>query len=132
MSSGITGDFDELAAMIAHFDGLKHAVERALVVAAPEIQAKARSLYAAQQAADGTPWKINKNKKVPSLERPAALVTFEADGKTLVGRGEDVLQYHQDGNEKLPRRAVFPEDGDIPDTFAPILGAALKDEIEFP
>lgn len=132
MSTGISGDFAELDALIEHFDGLGGAVERALAVAAPQIQAKAREFYAGQKGADGTVWKTNKNGRLPSLERPAALVTFEADGKTLVGRGEAVLQYHQDGNEKLPRRAVFPDDGDIPDTFVPILGAALKEEIEFP
>lgn len=130
--SGITGDLAELDALIEHFDGLDGAVERALAVAAPQVQAVARALYAGQKGADGTVWKTNKNGRLPSLERPAALVTFEADGKTLMGRGEDVLQYHQDGNEKLPRRAVFPENGDIPDTFATILGAAIKSEIEFP
>ena len=132
MSTGITGGFDELDAMIAHLVGLDGAVERALAVAAPQIQTAARAGYAAQKGPDGTVWKTNKNGRLPSLERPAALVTFEADGKTLVGRGEDVLQYHQDGNEKLPRRAVFPEAGDIPEPFAVIIGAAINDEIEFP
>jgi hypothetical protein len=129
MSAGITGDWGELDAAIAHLDGLSGAVERAAAEAAPKIQALARAGYAAQQGADGTTWKRNKDGTYPSLARPAALVTFEADGKALVGRGEDVLQYHQDGNEKLPRRAVFPEDGDVPEPFAAELNAALAQEI---
>lgn len=131
MSGGITGDFVELDAMIAHLDdiGAGGALERALATAAPKIQALARTGYAAQQGPDGTAWKRNKDGSFPSLARPAALVTFEADGNTLVGRGEHVLQYHQDGNEKLPRRAVFPEDGDIPEPFATVINAELTREI---
>lgn len=131
MSGGITGDFAELDAAIAHLERLSHgAVERAAAEAAPLIQARARALFASQQGADGTPWTPNKNGKLPSLERPAALVTFEAEGKSLIGRGEAVLQYHIDGNEKLPVRSVFPEPGDVPDTFAQDLDAAMTREIE--
>ena len=128
--SSITGKgLKELDALIAHLGGLGGAVHRALRVAAPKIQAKCRAGYAKNVGPDGMKWKRNVDGTYPSLSRPAALVTFEADGDSLVGRGEDVLQYHQDGNDRLPRRAVFPEDGTLPASWEPILEAAFRKEV---
>lgn len=127
--SGITGDFAELHELAARFGSAGGAPERALAAAAPKIQKLARANYAAQQGPDGTPWKRNKDGTYPSLARPAALVTFEAEGATLVGRGEDVLQYHQEGNEKLPRRPVFPERGTMPATWTAIIEGELRAEL---
>ena len=127
--SGITGDFGELDELADRLRSAGEAPSRALAVAAPKIQAAARANYATQRGPDGAPWKINKNGKLPSLERPAALVTWSAENATLVGRAEDVLQYHQDGNEKLPRRPVFPEPGTLPDTWKAIVEGALRVEL---
>lgn len=128
--SGITGDFGELDAVIAQMAGLQKVTERAAQTAAPKIQALCRSLYASQKGPDGTPWKPNKDGSFPSLARPAANVTFTASGSSIVGEAEEVLAYHQRGNEKLPKRPVFPEPGTIPANWLPILDAALREELE--
>ena len=128
--SGIKGDFAELARLVRFLGTVGEAPARALAQAAPKIQAKARAGYAAQKGPDGARWKRNKDGTYPSLARPAALITFEAEGTSLVGRGEDVLKYHQEGNEKLPKRPVFPEPGTIPANWQPILDAALREELE--
>ncbi|MFS8070778.1 MAG: hypothetical protein ACMG6S_30800 [Byssovorax sp.] len=127
--SGITGDLAELTRLVRFLETVGEAPARALAKAAPKIQAKARAGYAAQKGPDGARWKRNKDGTYPSLQRPAALVTFEAEGTTLVGRGEDVLQYHQEGNERLPRRAVFPEPGTLPPAWVDIVDGKLRAEL---
>ena len=131
--SGITGDgLEELEDMIARYDAAGTAVTRALRAAAPKIQAQCRTGYAENRGPDGVKWKPNKDGTYPSLSRPAALVTFTGEGDSIVGEGEDVLKYHQEGNEKLPRRPVFPEQGTIPASWEPIIEDALRVELGDP
>lgn len=127
--SGIKGDSAALAKLVRFLGTVAEAPVRALAKAAPKIQAKARAGYAAQKGPDGARWKRNKDGTYPSLARPAALITFEAEGTTLVGRGEDVLKYHQEGNEKLPRRAPFPEPGVMPEPWIEIVDGKLRAEL---
>lgn len=127
--SGITGDFAQLDAIIAKYGAMGSAVTRALVVAAPKIQAQARANYASNKGPDGAPWAKNKDGTYPSLNRPAAGVTFTASGNSILGAAEDVLKYHQEGNDRLPRRPVFPDEGTIPDPWMVIINAALLDEL---
>ena len=128
--SGITGDFAQLDAIIAKYGAMGNPVTRALTVAVPKIQAQARANYAANKGPDGAPWARNKDGTYPSLNRPAAGVTFTASGNSIVGSAEDVLQYHQDGNDRLPRRPVFPEPGTIPDPWMVLIEAALREELK--
>lgn len=131
--SGITGDFAELAALEAHLRGLAEAPARALTNAAPEIQRVARAGYAANRGPGGVSWPRNtSNNRYPSLERPAAGVTFSASGTTLLGEAEDVLKYHggPERNLKLPERAVFPADGEIPPEWAAEVERALREELD--
>jgi len=133
--SGIGGDFAELDATIAHLQGLAGAPARAVAAAAPKVLAVARKGYAANVGPGGVAWPRNtSNSRYPSLARPAAAVTFRADGSTIRASGEDVLKYHvgaeRGGNPVLPARAVFPRDGDMPPEWIAPVEEALRREVE--
>ena len=129
MSSGITGDFAALDAMIAKYDSAATALARALTVAAPKIQAAARANYASNRGPDGVKWPANKDGSMPSLARPASGVTFTADGNSIVGQAEDVLKYHQEGGGRLPRRPVFPDAGRLPLAWQAFIAEALRAQL---
>jgi hypothetical protein len=126
--SGITGDFAALDGLIRQYGDAANAVTRALVVAAPKIQAQARANYASNKGPDGAAWPRNKDGTAPSLARPAAAVTFTASGDSIVGEAEEVLAYHQEGNDRLPRRPVFP-DGAIPLAWQALIADALRAQL---
>lgn len=132
MSTGLVGDLDALEQLAAYLDGLPDAAPRVAAAAAPQIQARAREGYAANRGPNGEEWPANtSNSRYPSLARPASGVTFTGQGAAIRGEGEDVLEYHQRGNERLPKRAVFPDEGSpVPEAWAQEIDRAAAEEIE--
>jgi hypothetical protein len=130
--SGLTGSFAELDALIAYTAALETVTERVAQKVAPKIEALCRKNYADQKGPDGTAWKRNKDGTYPSLARPAGNVFFKAEGSTIIGVAEDLLRYHQTGSRdgKLPKRAVFPEEGTIPANWQVVIDKEMAAEIE--
>lgn len=122
MSSGITGDRETLNRVIREMQALDDLMETVAKKSAPRIQALCRANYAAGKGSDGAVWPRNKDGSI-SLQRPAALVTFRAEGSTIVGSGEDVLKYH------TRRRPVFPGDGDTPPEWQAIIDEEAANEL---
>lgn len=128
--SGIVGDFAAFDALAAQLQAAKGATRRAAQTAAPKLQATARAQYAQGCGPDGTPWKPNKDGTFPSLARPASEIEFSASGKRIVAQADDVLRYHQEGNPKLPRRPVFPDEAEgLPEPWRQVFEDAIRAEM---
>lgn len=127
---GVTGDWAELDALEAALSSLGAAVPDAAQAAAAQIQTIARADYAAGRGPFGEEWKRRKKDGALALARPGQTVTFAAIGVEIHGEAEDVLQYHQDGNERLPVRKVFPNPGEgMPPRWEAVVEQAMGAEM---
>jgi hypothetical protein len=134
-TSGLSGDLGELDRLADYLGGVAEAVPRIAATAAPKVQETARAEYAQNLGPSGVWPRNTSNRRYPSLARPASGVTFTAEGERIRGEGEDVLRYHmggdQGGNPRLPKRAVFPDEGaPLPEAWAETIDEAAKVELE--
>lgn len=129
-ASGVTGDFAELDALEAALSSLGSAVPDAAQAAASSIQTIARGNYSAGRGPFGEEWARRKKDGALALARPGQTVTFAAIGVEIHGEAEPILQYHQDGNERLPQRRVFPDPGEeMPPAWSGAIETAMGAEL---
>lgn len=129
-AGGVTGDFAECEALESRLSSLGEAMPDAAQAAAARMQDIARSDYAAGRGPFGETWARRKKDGALALARPGQTVTFAAIGVEIHGEAEGILQYHQDGNERLPRRRVFPDAGEgMPPAWEAAIEQAVVGEL---
>lgn len=127
---GITGGMGELDKAIAQLEGLSTFGVDVADNAAQRITAIARADYAAGRGPNGEEWPRRKKDGAIALQRPAAAIEFVPIGESIQGVAEAVLEYHQEGNERLPRRKVFPDPGEaMPASWEKAIEDAATEEM---
>ena len=118
--------FDDLA---AEMEDLAGAPARAAAKAAPKLLEVVKAQHAAGQAPDGTAWPPTVGGRV-ALTDLTQRTTARAKGASVVLTFDDALLPHQVGSDRLPRRQVVPDPGDmLPDTWEKPLKAAIEAEL---
>lgn len=100
--SGISGPFDELAALERRL--ARFTVENIAKDGARAIGAVARRQYRAGQGPDGTPWAAKEDGS-KALANAGKDVTFSAQGGAIVATAPFHYRFHR------AKRPVFPPDG---------------------
>jgi hypothetical protein len=125
-AGGITGDFAELERTIAGLEAVAVVGDRLAEVAAPAIEQTAHMQAASGESPTGATWARRKKDGELALQRPALAIEVNGAGNALRAIGDDVLKYHQRGNDRLPVRKTLPDTGA---PLPPAWSAAADDSI---
>jgi hypothetical protein len=125
MASGITDD-GELDELLLRLEAVAVVGDRLAEVAAPAIEQTAHMQAASGESPTGATWARRKKDGELALQRPALAIEVNGAGNALRAIGDDVLKYHQRGNDRLPVRKTLPDTGD---PLPPAWGAAADDAI---